>query len=66
MYLVERFEIKQGYQLAYYLKVPICNDNYSAICLWVQQQSLLTTKRYKTIGELASGFLKLLPQSVFG
>lgn len=65
MHLIERFEIKQGYQLAYYLKVPICNDNYSAVCLWVQQQSQLPSKKFKTIGELANGFLRLLPQNIF-
>ena len=65
MWLIDKFEIQQGYSLAYYLKVPICNDNYTAICLWVQRQSQAVPKKYNTVGELAAAFLDLLPQHVF-
>jgi len=61
MWLIEQFEIRQGYGLAYYLKMPICNDNYSAVCLWVQYHSLLQPKQFYTLGELRQGFAKLLP-----
>lgn len=63
-WLIEKHKIKQGYRLAYYLKVPICNDNYSAICMWVQYQSQKKVKRPKTLGELSSYFKSLLPKQM--
>lgn len=65
MYLIERFKVNPGYGLAAYLDVPTCNDNYTAIYLWVQYQSLLVPKKYNTLGELALGFIRQFPQEVF-
>ena len=66
MAIINRFEIQQGRYLAFYLGVPVCNDNYTSVCLWVQKESLRIPKRYDTIGDLMNGFLNLLPQSIFG
>ena len=65
LWLIEKFEIQQGYDLDYYLKVPIRQDNYTAVYLWVERQSQAAPKRFNTLGELASGFLATLPQSLF-
>lgn len=61
MWLIDLFEVRQGYGLAYYLKVPICSDNHTAVALWVEKCSLQHPKQYDTLGELKKGFTSLLP-----
>jgi hypothetical protein len=65
-WLIKKHKIQQGYRLAYYLKVPICSDNYTAICMWVQYQSQRNTKKPSTLGELSAHFRDLLPQTLLG
>ena len=65
MWIATKLNVRQGYNLAYYLKVPIGNDNYTALCLWVQYQSMLVPKKYHTTLELLKGFKDLIPQYKF-
>jgi len=65
LWLIEKYEIQQGYDLDYYLKVPYRQDNFTAVCLWVERQSRITPKRFETLGDLARGFLNTIPQHLF-
>lgn len=64
-WLIDLFEIRQGYGLAHYLKVPICSDNHTAVALWVEKCSAASPKQFYTLGELKQGFAKLLPMEKY-
>ena len=60
-WLIDFYEIQQGFGLARHLKVALALGNHDAVRIWVHKQCLIYPSPYQTLGDLRAAFARLLP-----